>query len=186
MKTKQQNPGKPGMPDVKPSLPHGLTWIVGAVFLGILLATRTVPAGAATETKMERQMENGLNHMKAEGDVETAWNRLLSILETMKAPVFSKVDHKANAVFVGLDMKEARVVSFGNPAVGTFLMQQNPEAALDLPLKILVWESPEGTMLTWSDPAWIAQRHGIDSDNETVKKMGRMLETIAAKVADPH
>lgn len=83
-------------------------------------------------------------------------------------------------------MKEARVVSFGNPAVGTFLMQENPEAALDLPLKILVWESPDGTMLSWNDPAWIARRYGIDPENQTVVKMQKMFEVISGKMQDTH
>lgn len=65
-------------------------------------------------------------------------------------------------------------------------MQENPEAALDLPLKILVWESPDGTMLSWNDPAWIARRYGIDPDNETVKKMQKMFGIITEKMHAPH
>ena len=90
-------------------------------------------------------MKKGLNHLHVHENVGEAWNRLLSILQEMQIPVFMKTDHKANAASAGLDMKEARVVSFGNPAVGTLLMQQSLEAALELPLKILVWESPAGT-----------------------------------------
>ena len=165
-----------------------MTYIVHAFLTGILLCLPSFPVSAATgiytEIQKETGMENGVMHQKVPGDVDDAWNRLLSLLENMKAPVFSKVDHKANAVSVGLDMKQARVVSFGNPAVGTFLMQQNPEAALDLPLKILVWESPEGTMLSWNDPAWIARRYGIDPDDATVEKMKKMLDVISKKMGE--
>lgn len=65
-------------------------------------------------------------------------------------------------------------------------MQENPEAALDLPLKILVWESPDGTMLSWNDPAWIARRYGIDPENQTVVKMQKMFEVISGKMQDTH
>lgn len=155
-----------------------------ALIFGILLCIQTFSVNAASGIHMEANMANGIIHSKADGDVDSVWNKLLLTLENMKAPVFSKVDHKANAVSVGLDMKQARVVSFGNPAVGTFLMQENPETALDLPLKILVWESPEGTILSWNDPAWIARRYGIDPDNETVKKMQKMFGLISEKMQD--
>ena len=128
-------------------------------------------------------MKKGLNHLHVHENVDSAWDRLLSILENLQIPVFSKVDHKANAAAAGLDMKEARVVFFGNPAVGTLLMQQSPETALELPLKILVWESPAGTMLSWNDPAWIADRFGADPDSETVGKMRKLFETLARKMA---
>lgn len=153
---------------------------------GMLLCVQVLPVNAASDIHREATMENGIVHSKVSGSVESAWNKLLLTLDDMKAPVFSKVDHKANALSVGLDMKQARVVSFGNPAVGTFLMQENPEAALDLPLKILVWESPEGTMLSWNDPAWIARRYGISPDNETVRKMQKMFEIISGKMQDTH
>lgn len=130
-------------------------------------------------------MKKGLNHLHVHENVGEAWNRLLSILQEMQIPVFMKTDHKANAASAGLDMKEARVVSFGNPAVGTLLMQQSLEAALELPLKILVWESPAGTMLSWNDPAWIAGRFGADPHSEVVAKMRKMFETITRKMGKP-
>ena len=171
---------------LKPFLTTGL---IKALVTGILLCVQAFPVNAASGSHKEitmAKMENGIIHSKVPGDVDSVWNKLLSTLENMKAPVFSKVDHKANAVSVGLDMKEARVVSFGNPAVGTFLMQENPEAALDLPLKILVWESPDGTMQSWNDPAWIARRYGIDPENQTVVKMQKMFEVISGKMQDTH
>lgn len=171
---------------LKPFLTTGL---IKALVTGILLCVQAFPVNAASGIHKEITMENmanGIIHSKVPGDVDSVWNKLLSTLENMKAPVFSKVDHKANAVSVGLDMKEARVVSFGNPAVGTFLMQENPEAALDLPLKILVWASPDGTMLSWNDPAWIARRYGIDPENQTVVKMQKMFEVISGKMQDTH
>lgn len=172
---------------VPTSLKHFMkTGLARALFLAMTLSIMALPVNAATCTGKETKMENGVVQLNVPGNADFAWNRLISILETMKAPVFSKIDHKANAVSVGLDMKNARVVSFGNPAVGTFLMQENPEAALDLPLKILVWDSPDGTVLSWNDPAWIARRYGINPENDTVKKMQKMFETLAGKMCQTH
>lgn len=128
-------------------------------------------------------MKKGLNHLHVHDNVEVTWTHLLSVLDTMGLPVFSTIDHKANAASAGLDMKGARVVTFGHPAVGTLLMQQAPEAALDLPLKILVWESPAGTLLSWNDPAWIAERYGADPESDVIGKMRKMFETIAQQMA---
>lgn len=90
--------------------------------------------------------DNGLQRVLADPqeDLETVWKRLLSAIESAKIPVFSIVDHKQNAVEAGLDMTGARVITFGNPAVGTALMLEAPEAALDLPLRILAVETPQG------------------------------------------
>lgn len=132
---------------------------------------------------MNSEMQRGLMRKKADADLDTVWKRLLDALAAAGAPVFATVDHRANALGAGLDMSGARVVIFGNPAVGTALMQAAPEAALDLPLKILAWESPQGVMLSWSDPAWIAERYGADPRLEVVGKMRGMLERLAGVAA---
>ena len=72
---------------------------------------------------MNTDMQHGLMRKKAHGDLDTVWKRLLDTLTAAKAPVFATVDHRANAQGAGLDMTGARVVIFGNPAVGTALMQ---------------------------------------------------------------
>lgn len=145
-------------------------------------STGIVSESQAKDAVMNTQ-QNGLMRKMAHGDLDTVWNRLLNTLKAAKAPVFSTVDHKANAQGAGLEMTGARVVTFGNPAVGTALMQAAPEAALDLPLKILVWESPEGVMLTWNDPAWIAERHGADPKLEVVTKMRGLLRKLTDAAA---
>lgn len=148
----------------------------------LALSTAIVSESQAKDASMNMQ-QNGILQKKAHGDLDTVWNRLLNTLKAAKAPVFSTVDHKANAQGAGLEMTGARVVTFGNPAVGTALMQVAPEAALDLPLKILVWESPEGVMVTWNDPAWIAERHGADPKLEVVAKMRGLLQKLTDAAA---
>ena len=125
--------------------------------------------GVASETQakdvsMNTDMQHGLMRKKAHGDLDTVWKRLLDTLTAAKAPVFATVDHRANAQ-------------------GAALMQAAPEAALDLPLKILVWESPDGVMLSWSDPAWIAGRYGAAPNLEVVAKMRGMLEKLTSAAA---
>lgn len=122
--------------------------------------------------------DNGLQRVLAapQDDLETVWKRLLNAIESAKIPVFSIVDHKQNAVEAGLDMTGARVITFGNPAVGTALMLEAPDAALDLPLRILAVETPQGVCLLWNDPAWIASRHGIVKNADVAQKMQKLME----------
>ena len=129
--------------------------------------------------------DNGLQRVLAapQEDLETVWKRLLSAIESAKIPVFSIVDHKQNAVEAGLDMAGARVITFGNPAVGTALMLEAPEAALDLPLRILAVETPQGICLLWNDPAWIASRHGIVKNADVAQKMQKLMERLAREAA---
>ena len=127
--------------------------------------------------------DNGLQRVLAapQDDLETVWKRLLNAIESTKIPVFSVVDHKKNAFEAGLDMTGARVITFGNPAVGTALMLEAPEAALDLPLRILAVETPQGVCLIWNDPAWIASRHGIVKNADVAQKMQKLMERIASE-----
>ena len=129
--------------------------------------------------------DNGLQRVLAapQDDLETVWKRLLNAIESAKIPVFSIVDHKQNAVEAGLDMTGARVITFGNPAVGTALMLEAPDAALDLPLRILAVETPQGVCLLWNDPAWIASRHGIVKNADVAQKMQTLMERLAREAA---
>ena len=109
----------------------------------------------------------GLVSKPCAGSVETVWNRLLETLKTLNVPLFATVDHAANARAAGLFMPETRVAFFGKPAVGTHLMLERPEVALELPLRIVISEVPgEGTMLFMPDILWLAHRSGYHINND--------------------
>jgi uncharacterized protein (DUF302 family) len=73
------------------------------------------------------------------------------------------------------------VVMFGNPKGGTALMQDRQSTGIDLPLKVLIWEDAGGkAWLTYNDPAWIAERHGLGpASAAAVKAMAELLGSIA-------
>lgn len=128
---------------------------------------------------MHINKQNGIMQKTIDGDFEEIWKRLLNVMTAEKIPVFAVIDHKANAVEVGLEMTDARVLIFGNPAVGTKLMQLNPEIALDLPLKFLLWKSPDGVILSWNSLPWLAQRYGMDTNIEVIQKINALMEKLA-------
>jgi uncharacterized protein (DUF302 family) len=77
--------------------------------------------------------------------------------------VFARIDQAAEARAVGLEMRPAVVILFGNPKAGTPLMVARPTTAIDLPLKALVWQDDQGaTWLTYNTPTLLVRRHGLD------------------------
>ncbi len=88
--------------------------------------------------------------------------RFVELLGTKGVTVFDVIDQRAAAKAVGLDLRETTLVIFGSPAAGTPVMDEVPLAALDLPLKVLVWADHErGTMVSYTAPAALAARYGL-------------------------
>jgi uncharacterized protein (DUF302 family) len=101
--------------------------------------------------------------------VEETVARLVALLGTKGIKVFSVIDQQAEALAVGLDLRETTLVIFGNPVAGTPLMQAVPLAALDLPLKVLVWaDRDRGTQVSYADPSVVAARYGLTSEQAAV------------------
>lgn len=94
--------------------------------------------------------------------VDETVDRLKKILESKGIMVFADIDHSGEAEKVGMKMRPTRLLIFGSPKAGTPLMLAAPSIALDLPLKILIWEDGQGKVwLSYSSPAYLQQRHGV-------------------------
>lgn len=78
--------------------------------------------------------------------------------------VFARIDHQAGAKSAGLEMQPATVLVFGNPRVGTPAMLSEPLAALELPLRLLVWEQEGQARVSFQEPAYLAGRFGIPAE----------------------
>ncbi|QBQ99403.1 DUF302 domain-containing protein [Paraburkholderia pallida] len=81
---------------------------------------------------------------KSAYDFDTTIARLKAALEGVNAVVFADVDQREAAALVGLELRPTRLIMFGNPKAGTPVMVANPHAALELPLRLVVWEDDEG------------------------------------------
>lgn len=91
--------------------------------------------------------------------------RLQVAVESHGLTVFARVDHQGNARAVGLEMPASYVLIFGSPTAGTPLMQAAPLIALDLPLRLLVWDDADGrTWASYLDPAALAARYGLPDE----------------------
>jgi uncharacterized protein (DUF302 family) len=115
-------------------------------------------------------------------------NRLIAEVKAKGMAVFARIDHAAAATEVGLTLRPTELLIFGNPKGGTPPMQAAQTMGIDLPLKALVWQDEAGkTWLSYNDPVWLAQRHGIDSAlDPAVCAMAAALEAITAKaISEP-
>ena len=108
-------------------------------------------------------------------------NRLEAEVKAKGLTVFAHVDHAAGAAEVGLPLRATDLLIFGNAKGGTPLMQLDQTMGIDLPLKVLVWQDQAGaTWLSYNDPGWLAQRHGLGRDAEpTVNALTGALRAIA-------
>ncbi len=122
----------------------------------------------------------GLITLKSAHSVQDTVDKLESVLKSKGMNVFGKVNHAEGAMKAGMELKPTQVVIFGNPKVGTPLMQCARSVAIDLPQKALIWEDDDGQVwLGYNDPAHLAKRHGIEGCDEVLKKVSGALGNFA-------
>lgn len=108
-------------------------------------------------------LDNELITIKSPHSVKLTTDRIENQLKTKGFSIFLRLNQRSEAEKVGMQMPDTEVVIFGNPKVGTQLMQQYPSIALELPLKLVVQESDNGgSLVHLNSPEYLAKRHGID------------------------
>ncbi len=91
-------------------------------------------------------------------------SRIEQVLASKGIKLFAVIDHSGEAHAAGLELRETKVLIFGSPAAGTPVIDAAPLAALDLPLKVLVWADADQTQLSYTPPATLAARYGLGAD----------------------
>ena len=118
--------------------------------------------------------------------VDETMARIEAGLKKLNIPVFAKFDHTQNAKEVNLELRPTQVIVFGSPAVGTGLMQADQSIALDLPLRISVWEDAKGSVwLAFPKMSKLAGSYGQEG-NPSVVNIQSLLQNIAAKVCSAY
>lgn len=141
-----------------------LTTIAGAL-ANFASAATGVDAGdaAAADSIMAGE---GVTTTASDNDFETTWNNLVAAIESSPADLAFTVDHGANS---DGELLPTRLAIFGNPGIGTPLMNDNPTIGIDLPLKVVVWEDVKGeTKVTSTDPSFLANRHNIGGATDSL------------------
>ena len=115
-------------------------------------------------TDQTRQDEPGVVTKLSPRPVGDTVARLTDMLAAKGVKLFDTIDQRAAAREVGLDLRETVLMIFGNPAAGTPVMMAAPLSALDLPLKVLIWDDEGQTKVTYYAPAALAARHHLNAD----------------------
>ena len=149
--------------------------------LALLLSTGC--AGLSRVGPQPLPAAEGLVVLESENSVDETYRRLERAVED-RAPltILARVDHAANARSAGLRLPPTKLLIFGNPQLGTPLMQRARTVAIDLPQKMLVYEDDRGRVfIAYNDPFYLAERHGIDDDAAELEQVASALRGLAAE-----
>ena len=138
------------------------------------ISTLVVAGGEVT-------LNQGVTSFTAAGTVDSVYNNLRTALSANgNISIVAEVDHAANAAAAGLDLPPTRLIIFGNPRLGTPLLQAEQSIGIDLPQKVLVYESAAGEVtVCFNDPAYLAERHGISTTLPEIATIREALTTLS-------
>ena len=137
---------------------------------------------ASGSSKEALAVSKGIINKLSNNSVDQTVEKLKNILQSKGVTLFALVDHSGEAEKVGMKMRPTKLLIFGSPKAGTPLMLAAPSIAIDLPLKILVWEDGQGKVwVSYNSPDYLRERHGLPQD---LLQNIAVVETLAAKAAE--
>jgi uncharacterized protein (DUF302 family) len=125
--------------------------------------------------------QNGIVTIPTDHSVEEAVQKVEDILKAKGVKMFALIDHSGEAERAGMQMPATKLLIFGSPKAGTPLMLASPSVAIDLPLKILIWEDTSGKVrISYNAPAYLQERHNLPA--ELIQNIA-VVEALAAAAA---
>ncbi|MHA6248913.1 DUF302 domain-containing protein [Pontibacter sp. CAU 1760] len=135
---------------------------------------------AATD-KQTVALHEGIVEVESANSFADTYDKLRAAISGLdQVKIIAELDHQQNAQSVGLTLPPTKLIVFGNPALGTPLLQAQQTIGIDLPQKILVYEDPSGNVkLIYNDPHYLAERHGISGQQDLLDKIATALSNLA-------
>ena len=129
--------------------------------------------------------ENGMKTIESQHNAADTANKLVSVIENKGLKLFARINHSQNAASLNMELRATELVIFGNPKIGTPLMQCAQTTGLDLPQKILIWEDDGGkTYITYNSPEYLKKRHGVVGCNKILEKVTKALKGLTHAAAN--
>lgn len=126
----------------------------------------------------------GLINIQSDFNVKETTERLENILNEKGMTIFNQINHSDAAQKVGVELRETRLIIFGNPKVGSPLMQCQQSVAIDLPQKAIIWEDGKSKVwISYNDPRYLGKRHNIIGCDEVISKVEKALSGITKAAA---
>lgn len=110
---------------------------------------------------------------------QTYTNLKTALADNPALTIVAEVDHAENAAKAGLDLRPTKLIIFGNPNLGTPLMQESPTTAIDLPQKFLIYQEDDAVFVVYNDPMYLANRHGIQNHDAELGKIAGALKKLS-------
>jgi uncharacterized protein (DUF302 family) len=131
---------------------------------------------------MASAKNDGIVSLPSHHSVDETVEKLKNILQSKNVTLFALVDHSGEAAKAGLQMPPTKLLIFGNPKAGTPLMLAAPSIAIDLPLKILVWEdAAKKVWISYNSAEYLRERHGLPA---ALLANIAIVATLAEKIAE--
>ena len=121
--------------------------------------------------------------LTASGDAEQVEARLREALDAHGLQLFARIDHATGARKADVELEANVLLIFGNTRVGTPLMQADPRVGIELPLRMLICQDPDGTHAGYLDPQELADRYALDGHEQTLARQTAVLAKLAAAAA---
>ncbi|PKV49606.1 uncharacterized protein (DUF302 family) [Aquimarina sp. MAR_2010_214] len=134
-----------------------------------------------SQQKMEIIKAQGVITKVSSKNFEDTYNTLVEIItNNPNLKIVAQLDHQANAASVDLELNPTRVIMFGNPKLGTPLMQNSQITGLDLPQKILIWQDDKGVVnVSYNDPGFLKLRHEINGKDDVLAIISKALDNLS-------
>lgn len=151
------------------------------IFKILLFSSITTMFFSCNQNKTNKHFmeNNGLVVKQSKFDFNTTYAKLHDVLESNpNLKIILELDHSKNAASKDLQLRPTKIILFGNPMLGTPLMQNSATVALDLPQKIVVFEADNMVQVAYNDPLYLKNRHGIENSDEVLTKIAGALNKI--------
>jgi uncharacterized protein (DUF302 family)/uncharacterized membrane protein YidH (DUF202 family) len=169
-------------PAVVTALFLALVGLAMAIYLVSVRGSANIQSESSGEKIMTPETHKGIIDKPSNHSVEQTVEKLKNILQSKGVTLFALVDHSGEAEKIGMKMRPTKLFIFGSPKAGTPLMQAAPSSAIDLPLKILIWEDEQGKVwVSYNSPEYLKQRHGLPQ--ELLQNIV-VVETLADKAGE--
>jgi len=156
------------------------------VAISVLLVIVFSSLSFAPSADVKGEAGQGMVKTKSHHSVKQTSDRLESLIKEKGLTLFIRINHAENAKKIGMDLRATELLIFGNPKIGTPLMNCQQNVAIDLPQKALIWEDEEGQVwIAYNDPQYLVKRHSITGCDDVIKKIEQALSKLTGAAAQP-
>jgi uncharacterized protein (DUF302 family) len=148
--------------------------MIKTILITLSIVLITIPVNAA----------DGVVNVLSAFNVEKTADRLENVLKDKGMTIFNRIKHSEGAANVGIQLRDTELIIFGNPKVGSPLMECQQSVAIDLPQKALIWKDDKGKVwISYNNPGYLVKRHNITGCKEVILKIEKALANIAKSAA---